>query len=423
MDSEHLSLEEIADLLSGEMHVEQIRERVVPHLAAHCAECRTRLEQVRQIQEEYDHWNESIAVREGLEAQALLDDLLSSPEDLRAARMEEEEAFHTWGLCQLLLHRCRDVVAQEPAHALELAQLAIRLAEHLPPSAYHVEWVGDLIARTWAHRGNAQRVLGELGAANVDLKRAQQIFDRAGSGRRGVAAEILDFTGSLRRVQGRLEEADELFQRAATFYYEEGDLHRVGRCEVSRAKVLEEMDRIDEAIELLHRADGLLDREREPRLPLYVQHNLMCCLLSAERFEEARERMPQIRAAFGELATEMDHQRLRWAEARIAFGLGRFDESERLYREVQSFFLQHRLDLDAARVSLHLALLFAIQGREADLHELTGSLLPLFESKNLHQDVLTVLALFYKSVEQRRASEKAIRALIRKLGRACHGLA
>lgn len=422
MDSEHLSLEEIADLLSGEMHVEEVRARVVPHLAARCDECGHRLERVRQLQEEYDHWNESIAVREGMAAEALLEDLLSSPPEARAARMEQDEELHTWGLCQLLLRRCRDGFSQEPALALELAQLAIRLTEHLPPSAYHEEWVGDLLARAWAHRGNGQRVLGELGGAHGDLRRAQQIFDKSGSGRPAVAAEILDFTASLRRVQGHLDEADQLLQRAAALYYEEEDLHRVGRCELSRARVLEETGRIDEAIELLHRVDELLDREREPRLPLCVQHNLVCCLLEAERFEEAEQRVSQIRRAFGDVSTEIDRRRLQWLEGHIAFGLGRLEESERIFRQAQAFFLEQRLDVDAARASLDLALLFAVEGRETELHELTRMLLPLFESKDLQQDALAVLALFLASVEQRRATESVIRELIRKLGRACHGL-
>ncbi len=95
--------------------------------------------------------------------------------------MEEDEDLHAWGLCQLLLTKSREAVFSDPAQAVDLANLALRVVRHLG-EAYDVEWVLDLRARCFAYLGNARRVLGELRSADDAFTKAEACLARSGSG-------------------------------------------------------------------------------------------------------------------------------------------------------------------------------------------------------------------------------------------------
>lgn len=419
MEPDHPSLIVLAELMAGDLDADEIRRCIVPHLAACCSACRKSLEELERLQRDFDHWSEPIVVREGLEAPEQFDELFGLPHEDRLMTIDQDESYHTWGLAQLLLQRCREAVFDDPPRAVEMAEIAVRITEQLPPNAYHVDWVGELTARAWAHLANTRRVMGDLATAATDLRRARWILHKHGTGRPWVEAEIEDLTASLLRDQGHYSEALERLDRAQQLYQVEGDSHRLGRNKVSRAKVLEAMGRFDEAIELLEQVPSLLDPEREPRLPFYARKNLLCGLLLAGRYLEARALLPELWDAVDPTAPEVDRMRLRWIEARIAHGLDEHSDAERSYREVQAFFLAKQQDLEVAVASLDLGLLYAEQGRAAELEELSAELLPLFESQRLGREVLMVLYLFRDSVERRMVSVGLVRDMVAALAPRC----
>lgn len=417
----HLSTEMMADLLSGRIEDDDLRRRVVPHLLDGCAVCRERSEEVRRMQVLYDHPDESVAFHEGREAPHLLAALMAHPEQERLNRVHDDEAFHTWGLCQLLLRRSHAATFEDASDSVEFAELALAITEHLVP-AYDPTWIQELTARAWAHLGNARRVLGELRSADGDLRRAWGLFTRIGTGRPEVEAELLDLTASLRREQRRFPEALELLERSAELVRAVDDAHRLGRVLIKKATILEGKGKVAEAIELLGQAPRLLDPERDPRLPLYARHNLLCCLITADRHAEAHQLLPEMRKLFERTATAVDHARLRWAEGRIAHGMGKGEEAEAIYRAVREEMLEHELGLDAALVSLDLALLFAENGRHDDLEELSTGLVGLFRSQEIHREALAALYLVQQAVERRVVTAEFIREmaeLLRQETRRC----
>lgn len=406
-EQSHLASEMLADLLSGDIESDDLRRRVIPHLLARCPVCRRRVEGIRRLQERFDHWNESVAVREGQDAPRLLAVLMEHPEEARLHRLVSEEDFHTWGLAQLLLQKSRKQVHNAPRAAVELAELAVVVADHLPGTAYHPEWVGDLKARSWAVLGNARRVVGELSSAEAAFRRALACLDGASTGRPWVRAEVMDLLASLRREQGRGEEAYALLDQAESVYRKTGDLHRVGRVLIKRAKSLEEDGRFSEVVDLLQQASSLLDPGLDAHLLASAQKGQTCALIHLGQFSEARAQMSGLWESYR--WSELEIQRLRWMEAQIAQGLEEWDAAETLYSQIQTWFLDHELPFDAALVSLDLAVLYAQTGRDDDLQALAVQVLPLFQAQGVGREALAALLLFQQAVERKSLSVELLR--------------
>lgn len=404
MPNDHPTLEMLADWMSGRLEHEQVLAKILPHLVARCPRCRKLYNQVLALQEEVGHWDESIAVREGQAAPRLLAELLSLELPWRWQWLEEDERFHSWGLCQLLIRKSTAAVFEDPHAAADLAEAAVRLCKFLPPEAYHPDWLRDLTARAWATFGNAQRVLGELRGADAAFRTAAEQLAASASGNTWVEAEISDLLASLRRAQCRLPEALDLLAHAIALYQEAEDLHRVGRALLKKAKVLEEAGELETAIALLAEAPALLDRQREPRLILAARHNLLHLLTLSGRDREAEGLLPEVRQLSREHGGGIDGYRLRWGEGNIARALGRLDEAEAILREVREDLLAQGLTFDAALVSLDLAALHADRGQTAELREIATQLITIFESRNLQRETWIALLLFCQACEEERAT-------------------
>jgi tetratricopeptide (TPR) repeat protein len=416
MSNAHLSLETLARWLAGDLPYEDLLNKVLKHFMACCSSCRQRYEELLLLQREIEHWDERVAVFEGLQAPDLVERLAGLPFDEQLALVCDDESFHTWGVCQLLLQRSREAAFEDPARAVNHAELGLKVALNLD-DAYDPHWVLDLRAKASAHVGNARRVLGEMRSADTAFRDAHEYLAHSMTGNERARAEVLSLESSLRREQRRFDEALELIDEALNLYRESEDSHREGRVLIKRAKVLEEMGQLEAAIDLLPRALELLDTERDQTLIVHGRHNLLCALIEAERFQEAQRLLPEVRSLFAEIAKPAELVRLRWAEGAIAAGFGDEATAEQIYREVQDEFFRQGLAYDAAYVALDLADLFSRQGRHQDLKQVTLEILPVFESRDVHREALAALLLFRQAVEEERLTVEVVHQLTEELRR------
>lgn len=413
MDEAHLTLEALARLLSGGMTYEELILRVVPHLLERCPVCRETHREILRLQGELKHWNEEIVVTEGLEAPRLWARLSKLSYEAQSEQVEADPAMQTWGLCQLLLKKSLDAGFENPTSAVNFANLAVKISGRLG-NVYHPEWVKDLRARALAHLGNARRVLGELRSAD-DAFGFAETYAREGTGDPRLQAEILDLQGSLRRAQRRFDEALACVNNAFAIYKECEDSHGMGKTTLAKVQVLKESGQLEKAIELLEHNE--IDQLLEPRLFAYARYNLLGCLPLAGRFKDAENLLPEVRQLFGAWEQPVNLLRLRWTEANIALGLGRISESEAIFLEVQSSFLERRMAYDAALVSLDLSLVYLREGKISELKQLAGDLVLLFESRDVHREALGALYLFKKACEEERLTEQTVSRLVEMLRR------
>lgn len=398
---DHPSIETLAKLLAGDLSHEELLTEVIPHFLERCPECRHRHEEILRLQKEMGHWDERVAVLEGPQAAELFAKLKDLPFDEQLSQVTDDETFHIWGVCQLLLKESLEAAMEDAGRAVNFAELGVKVAQTLG-DAYDPNWVLDLRARAYAYLGNAQRVLGELRSAETAFRESESLLARSMTGNDLVAAEVIHLKSSLRRAQRRLLESMELVERALTIYRGQDDSQGVGEVLLKKAKILEEIGDVEGSIASLREAVAIVDAKS--RLGLYARHNLVLCLAQAGRYEEADRLLPEVRAAFTESDRPLDRLRLRWTEGKLSLGLGRPREAEDSFRQVQEEFLARGMGYDAALVSLDLAILFAQEHRTEDLKRLAAEILQVFESRDVHREAVATLILFQSACEEERLS-------------------
>lgn len=412
MGDRHLSLETMAKWLTGRLEHDEVLREVVPHHLEQCPACRDTYRELQKIKEEVGHWDEEVALLESREAPELAAKLEDTPDggDDRDGGLEGDDTLHTWGVCQLLLRKSLDAVREDPGRAFELANHAVRLTAHLG-DAYDPQWVLGLRARALAFRANARRVLAELRGADADFREARTCLARSAMEGSRIEAEILDMESSLRRDQRRFEEARKKADRALALYKQNGDAHGIGTAFLKKAKILEESNDQEGAIDLLRNPLDWIDPGSEPELHASARYNLLCGFIHAGRHQEAQDLLPEVRELFRGAAQPLDRVRLRWAEANIAWGLGRVKEAEAAFREVQQQFLDLKMDVNAALVALDLSVLLSEEGRTRELKDLSVELLSVFEAREIHRESLAVLLLFQRACEEERLTAELARQL------------
>ena len=102
--------------------------------------------------------------------------------------------------------------------------------------------------------------------------------------------------------------------------------------------------------------------------------------------------------------------RRSWVRGKIARGLGQLKLAETRFLAARDGFLAEGVPYDTALVSLELALLYAEQGRTAELKRLAAEMVPIFTSRHIHREALAALTFLRQAVE---AEEASLEVLVR----------
>src|SRR5436305_997840 len=335
--------------------------------------------------------------REIESAAGLLEELAATPAQERPERVRTEVRFHALKLCDLLLKRSRESWFRDPARAGERARVAVEITDWLDAGYYGEPLVEDERAIAWAHLGNAYRIASDLRSAEEALLRAEEHHKRAGEDAL-TGAQILSFMASLRTSQNRFDKAAELLDQAISIYRQARDRHREGKELIKKGIASGLGGRAEDAIELIQRGLAKIDSAEEPRLLVTAGHNLIGFLNESGRSEQALKILEQTRSLYLTLGEQTPLIRLHWLEGRIARDLCRLDQAETALREARDGFIERGIGFDAARVSLDLATVYLRQGRTGDVKRLAAEMVPIFESRDVHQEALAALLLFRRAV-------------------------
>jgi len=92
----------------------------------------------------------------------------------RNALVEEAEEFRSWALCERVAAESAGALANDPRRALELAELARRIADLTPgPEG----WRSRVQGYAWAHVSDARRACGDLLGAKEAMGRARRLWE------------------------------------------------------------------------------------------------------------------------------------------------------------------------------------------------------------------------------------------------------
>lgn len=339
-------------------------------------------------------------VREGrAQAPTLLAELRRHPLERQRMLVLNNPRFQSLPLADLVLETAWERGIDQPAEADAMVGVALDILSRVDAELFGSEILNDTRGRAWAYRGNFLRLGSSLREAEEAFSRSEAVLAE-GTGDLLETARLLGLKATLRRAQNRRQEAAAMLDEALEIYLALDDGHLAGRTMVSQALLLSEGGDTAGAIELLRRAQARIEPERDPYLMRVVQQNLASYLLDMGRYEEAMGMLPGLRVRMLESGgRRIELLRLRWLEGKILLGLGHESRAEAAFLEVRKGFVDQGIADDAASVSLELASLYLRQGRTAEIRELTSQSMPIFQSRDLHQNVIAALLLFQQAAE------------------------
>ncbi len=320
--------------------------------------------------------------------------LRRKPPGAQQKTIESSPRLQSWALAEHLCDESEKAAANDPPDALRMARLALRVAEIAPVGD---AWRSRLVGYAWAFVGNAQRVSSDYLAADASLTTAWKLWTSCGPAP-GAAPfgdwRLHDLEASLRRDQRRFAEALACVERALA----SAPASARPRILLKKQYVLEQAGEIEAALAVLDEAASDLQAAPEPRLRFGFEFNSIGMLCHLGRYSEAEARLPGLEHLTAELDNKMDTARVRWLSGRIAAGLGRRDEARAAFEKVQAIFSVHRIGIDAALVSLELAILYLEEGRTSRVVALAEDMLVVFDAQRIHREALAALRLFCDAV-------------------------
>ncbi|HVR96165.1 MAG TPA: hypothetical protein VMW27_06100 [Thermoanaerobaculia bacterium] len=317
--------------------------------------------------------------------------------------------FQSWALAEKVSHESVRAAANEADEALELAGLAVSIAER---DSGDEHWRSRIQGYCLAHLANAKRVANDFDGADETFGRALTLWQAGADSDPGLLEEwrLLSLEASLRREQHKFQQALDLLDEAKA---------AAGPNDQAAVRLLLKEEHVREqsgdnrgALAVLAKVAPLLERLGDLRLRFAHQFKQVNHLCHLDRYSEAMALISGVRGLAIQQANTLDLIRVLWLEARIQAGLGQAAEAEVALEQVQRYFTERDLPYDAALSSLDLAVLWLKSGRTPEVRDLANSMSWIFTSQGIQREALAALSLFHEAAQRESASAELVRQLI-----------
>ena len=136
--------------------------------------------------------------------------------------VRNDERLHHWGLYDLLLEKSRGAAPRDAGAAMNLAEMAVAVAERLSPETYGEERLADFKTAALAALGDARRTAGDLAGSRLAFSQAR-IQLEMGTGDLMEEANLLGALTNLLCDLGEYGKAASSLERATSLYHRLGD--------------------------------------------------------------------------------------------------------------------------------------------------------------------------------------------------------
>lgn len=334
-------------------------------------------------------------------------------------------AFRDWARAR---HATADLVAEAPADDL-LAQVdriqslvfeshegADRMASSLLAEA-RAGTSRDRLVVALACKANTLRLRNRFDEAASHLNQAEEEAGREGGCSPRAAAVLASIQGSLADALGQFEHARALFERAIADADAAGDSILVARSEIGLASTLLDLGRHEEALHLLSGTLGVLEEAGDLRWQATALHNTIVCLQELERFDEAYEILGRLQGLCSRLGESLRFVKLAWLEASVLEADGRLDEAAERLSWVRRRSLEEGNPYWAAFAALDLAGILLQQGRTAEIRDLAHEIIAVFRSFGIQRETLAALFILRKAAELERVTTSLLAEVAERLRR------
>ncbi len=333
-------------------------------------------------------------------------------EIVRALRRAETPALPdgpaSWGLCEVLLEKSRELRHSDPAGMLVLANLARLAADRLAPQVHGADQRTDMQARAWAELANAYRITDDFPQAEAAMACALDLRAQ-GTGDPLLYARIADLNASLLCDLRRFREAFRMLDIAYAIHRRHSDAHEVGRILILRGLYTGYAGQPEEGLQLLVQGLPMIDRARDPKLVFHTLHNILLFRVELGEYEAAQRQLQRMRSLYAAHAAWLDLVKLHRLEAEIAAGLGDLETAEATFQQIRQDLNEAGLAYQAALVSLDLASVWLRQGRTADVRRLVTETTAAFRVLGTEREALSALHLLQDALERDQATLDVVR--------------
>jgi tetratricopeptide (TPR) repeat protein len=429
--SEHPRRDKLEGFLLSSLSVRDVKS-MVGHLLGGCDQCRDGMEPLASSMftpdagssiglsaEEDAAYDRSIAAAfsKALEHERRLMNERENAADraeeiLRVVRQSENpvlpEGPISWGLCEALLEKSRELRHSNRTEMLRMANLARFAADRLDAALYGKEQRTDMQARSWAELANAWRVNEDLSQAEAAMACSLEL--RAlGTGDPLLYARIADLDASLLCDQRRFKEAFRMLDIALAIHRRHSDPHEVGRVTVLKGLYTGYAGRTAEGLQLLAQGLSLIDRARDPKLVFHTLHNILLFRVELGEYEQAQHQLQRMRPLYAAHAAWLDMTKLHSIEGDIAAGLGDLVTAEATYQQVRQDLTDAGLNYQAALMSLDLAGIWLRQGRTVEVRNLAMELMASFRALGVEREAISALYMLQDALERDQATVDILR--------------
>lgn len=261
--------------------------------------------------------------------------------------------WRTAGFVQELTSVASEILESNPRESLAYAQLALAIATSIPDGTYPSPVQAQIEGAAWKEIGTAHRYLGEFDAALRAYDAAQRSYNRADSLTHDSA--VIDFARAivLPELQ-RYDEALQLLESIEPVLQSFEDRRHVVQIHQMIGNIFFTQGRYSDALAQLEKTLAEVPFE-DDYTRAAVTNTLGAVYIKMGRAAEALPLLQRARGTFAQLGMTGEVARTDWSIAEATLGVGDFAKAERMLWAIRDTFVSLSMADEAGFVGLDIA--------------------------------------------------------------------
>ena len=356
------------------------------------------------------------ARNEEQEAVALCDAILTGPAAWWPQRLRQSTRAHTGGMVKELLERMRSTLGSSPSNALQITALAIEIANTLDIAAYPCDYVIKLRAQAYRDHAYVLSFMGRYPEALELAERSRRLFDQVPLPEYDLARLALVKASILRGID-RIDEALTLIHEAGQTFLRFGDTTRHVVARMTEASTYYVRGDVNQALAIWKE----VEQARTPTDELSsvrLANNIALCYSDLGRPEHAVEYIKRCVDEYAMLGVETERTRSRWLLGHALAACGKFQDAVPILRQTWREFEQLDMIGDAGLVALELAETLLVLGQSDEVPSICRDVIGQFTRAGMASRAMTALSFLREAVAMGQATPNLVQhvsAFLRKL--------
>ncbi|HEX6101244.1 MAG TPA: tetratricopeptide repeat protein [Thermoanaerobaculia bacterium] len=344
--------------------------------------------------------------RERAEAKEAVDRLLATTPRDRWPELSTHPDLLTSGALERLGNLFAEWLGKDPVHALEIAELAVSVAEALPEAAYPAPITVQCRAHAWKDLGKAYRAVNRYQESIDALTRAGDSIRDSGALAHDRAIVSFDLGITLQEV-GRYDESLQCLGEAKEIFRIHSDTRRLVYCGIAEGVLHQRLRHFREAREIyLLLLASTKDMELESLAAIHQAIGF--CSLELRDFAAAEANLEEAAALNRRLGKPVEVLKIELGRGRLLVRRGDAMLAVFHLGPIRRRFLALSMPEEAGLCGLDLVEALLSLSRFTDAEVLAKTLVREFTAAHLNTRAITALGYLTEAIGSRKASTRLV---------------